>query len=226
MLPYNLSYHITPIFAIIGYLVYPKDLRISPSLLYILSVIHNGALVLFSAWTFASLSQILYNNGIVFQSNYYFQNLHFDTIVYFFYISKYYEFFDTFLLYLNGKTPIFLQKYHHIGAVVCWHLCYVYKVDCIWLPSTANSFVHTIMYSYYLGCLLKIDQVRFIKKYITSLQLIQLIIPSGIALYYYAPPIETTFNYNIIKIFVTYVFGLVLLFSQFYYTNYMKIKKE
>jgi hypothetical protein len=82
------------------------------------------------------------------------------------------------------------------------------------------------MYSYYLGCLLKIDQVRFIKKYITSLQLIQLIIPSGIALYYYAPPIETTFNYNIMKIFATYVFGLVLLFSQFYYTNYMKIKKE
>jgi hypothetical protein len=67
MLPYNLSYHITPIFAIIGYLVYPKDLRISPSLLYILSVIHNGTLVLFSAWTFASLSQILYNNGIIFK---------------------------------------------------------------------------------------------------------------------------------------------------------------
>ena len=226
MLPYNLSYHITPIFAIIGYLVYPKDLRISPSLLYILSVIHNGALVLFSAWTFVSLSQILYNNGIVFQSNYYFQNSHFDKIVYFFYISKYYEFFDTFLLYLNGKTPIFLQKYHHIGAVICWHLCYVYKVDCIWLPSIVNSFVHTIMYLYYLGCLFKINKVRFIKKYITSLQLIQLTITPFISLYYYTPPVETTFNYNIIKFFISYVFGLVLLFSQFYYTNYMKIKKE
>jgi hypothetical protein len=59
---------------------------------------------------------------------------------------------DTFLLYLHGKTPIFLQKYHHIGAVISWHLVYVYKVDAIWLPSLANSFVHTVMYSYYLGC--------------------------------------------------------------------------
>jgi len=115
----ELSCHITPLLAIVGYLAYPKQLRINPRLLYFLSVIHNGLLVVFSAWTFVSLSQILYNDGIVLQSNYYFQNPQFDTVIYWFYISKYYEFFDTFLLYLNGKSPIFLQKYHHIGAVVC-----------------------------------------------------------------------------------------------------------
>ena len=222
----HLSSHFTPLIAIGGYLAYPKELRINPSLLYFLSVAHNGLLVAFSAWTFVSLSQILYNDGIVFQHNYYFQNPHFDKVIYLFYISKYYEFFDTFLLYLNGKSPIFLQKYHHIGAVVCWHLHYHYKVDCVWIPSIANSFVHTIMYSYYLGCLLKINQVRFIKKYITSLQLAQLFIPNFICLYYYIPPVETIFNYNLIKIFVGYVSVLVVLFSQFYYTNYIKNKSE
>ena len=59
--------------------------------------------------------------------------LDFDTIVYLFYISKCESscdvFLDTFLLYLNGKTPIFLPKYHHMGAVLSWHLMYVYKVD-------------------------------------------------------------------------------------------------
>ena len=224
IIPTNLLYHIIPVVAIFGYLIYPKQLRISPSLLYILSVVHNGLLVIFSAWTFMSLSQILYNNDIVFQSNYYFQNPQFDTIIFWFYISKYYEFLDTFLLYLNGKSPIFLQKFHHIGAVICWHLHYIYKVDCIWIPSIANSFVHTIMYSYYLGCLLKINQVRFIKQYITSLQVIQLFIPNFICLYYYAPPIETMFNYNLIKLFVGYVSILVILFSQFYYINYIKQK--
>jgi len=224
IIPTNLLYHIIPVVAIFGYLIYPKQLRISPSLLYILSVVHNGLLVIFSAWTFMSLSQILYNNDIVFQSNYYFQNPQFDTIIFWFYISKYYEFLDTFLLYLNGKSPIFLQKFHHIGAVICWHLHYIYKVDCIWIPSIANSFVHTIMYSYYLGCLLKINQVRFIKQYITSLQVIQLFIPNFICLYYYAPPIETIFNYNLIKLFVGYVSILVILFSQFYYINYIKQK--
>ena len=221
---YGFTYN--PLLAITVYLLYPKQLRINNTLLYWLSVIHNGCLVTFSAWTFVSLSQILYTNGVVFQSNYYFQNPWFDTVIYFFYLSKYYEFFDTFLLYLNGKTPIFLQKYHHIGAVICWHLCYTYKVDCIWIPSISNSFVHTIMYSYYLGCLLKINQVRFIKKYITSLQLVQLFIPNFICLYFYMPPIETTFNYNIIKIFVGYVSVLVGLFARFFYTNYIKDKSK
>ena len=206
----DLSLHTAPLLAITCYLLYPKQLRINSTLLYWLSVIHNGGLVAFSAWTFVSLSQILYTEGVVFQSNYYFQNPWFDTVIYLFYLSKYYEFFDTFLLYLNGKTPIFLQKYHHIGAVICWHLLYVYKVDCLWIPSIANSFVHTIMYSYYLGCLLKINQVRFIKKYITSLQLVQLFIPNFICLYYYMPPVESIFNYNLISSLAI----LVLLFFQ------------
>ena len=61
-------------------------------MLYFVSVIHNARLVAFSAWTFVSLSHVLYNDGIVLQSNYYFQNPEFDAIMYLFYISKYYEF--------------------------------------------------------------------------------------------------------------------------------------
>ena len=226
MLPHYLSYHITPLLAIAGYIAYPKEFRINLSLLYFLSIIHNGLLVAFNAWTFVTLSQILYNNGIVFQSNYYFQNPQFDKVIYLFYISKYYEFIDTFLLYLNGKSPIFLQKYHHIGAVICWHLCYVYKVDAIWISSFCNSFVHVIMYSYYLGCLLKINQVRFIKKYITSLQISQLLCGHYHILVKYRPPVETYFGYFIILIFDFYVWGLIFMFSVFYYRNYMTKKIE
>ena len=215
----HLSCHITPLVAIAGYLAYPKQLRINSTFLYFLSVIHNGLLVAFSAWTFVSLSQILYNDGIVFQSNYYFQNPCFDTVIYLFYVSKYYEFIDTFLLYLNGKSPIFLQKYHHIGAVICWHFCYVYKVEGIWIATTLNSFVHMIMYSYYLGCLLKINQFRFIKKYITALQLCQLI-PQPICLYLY----NTDENYNILLFFTFYSIGLIILFGMFYYDAYIKRK--
>ena len=222
----DLSYitpHLPLCVGILLYLSYPKHLRINKTLLYWLSVIHNVFLVTFSAWTFVSLSQILYTDGIVFQSNYYFQNPRFNTVIYYFYLSKYYEFFDTFLLYLNGKTPIFLQKYHHIGAVICWHLVYVYKVDAVWMASILNSFVHTIMYSYYLGCLLKINQVRFIKKYITSLQLCQFFI-LYVNFYFYRPPIESWFNYYIIIFFASYGVGIIGLFGRFYYDSYCKIK--
>lgn len=218
--------HLAPLVGITGYLVYPKDIRINDSLLYFLSIIHNSLLVTFSAWTFLSLSQILYNDGLVFQSNYYFRNPKFDNIIYLFYISKYYEFFDTFLLYLNNKTPIFLQKYHHIGAVLSWHLMYVYKVDVVWMATILNSFVHTIMYSYYLGCLLKINKVRFIKKYITSIQLCQFFI-LYVNFYFYRPPIETWFNYYVIIFFASYGVGIIGLFGKFYYDSYIcKIKNN
>ena len=220
-----LSTHIPPAIAIALYCIYPKEKRIDKELLRKLSIFHNALLVVFSAWTFISLCNIIREDGLVFASNYYFQNPKFDNIIYLFYLSKYYEFADTFLLYLNNKTPLFLQKFHHIGAVVVWHLAYVYQVDSVWIPSIANSFVHTIMYSYYLGCLLKVQQVRFLKKYITSLQLVQLFVPNFICLHFYKPPVENDFNYNVIKLFVAYVAILVVLFSKFFYDNYI-VKEE
>ena len=217
----DLSCHITPLLSIFGYLAYPTQLRINPSLLYILSLIHNGLLVAFSAWTFVSLSQIFYNDGLVFKSSYYFQNPQFDRVIYWFYISKYYEFVDTFLLYLNGKKPIFLQKYHHVGAVICWHLAYVYKLDAVLIPSIANSLVHTIMYSYYLCCLLKINQIRFIKKYITSLQLCQLFFAMLLTDVLYIR-IETIINVYVIWFWNIYNIGLIVCFIEFYRRNYIK----
>jgi hypothetical protein len=215
---------ITPFVAIALYLAYPKQMRINPLFLYKLSVVHNAGLVIFSGWTFASLANILYNDGMVFQHNYYFANPKFDTIIYWFYISKYYEFADTFLLYLNGKTPLFLQKYHHIGAVLSWYLMYQYKVDMVWTASLLNSGVHTIMYSYYLGCLLKINQVRVVKKYITTLQLTQFFILYS-NFYLYRPPIETWFNYGIISFFAAYGIGIIGLFGKFYYDTYVVKEK-
>jgi len=212
--------HAIPLLAIAGYMAYPTQLRIDPRLLYVLSILHNGALVAFSAWTFVSIAHVLYTDGIVFEHGYYFKNPMFDRVMFWFYVSKYYEFFDTFLLYLNGKTPILLQKYHHIGAVISWHLCYVYGVEAIWIPSLANSFVHTVMYSYYLCCLLKINQVRFLKQYLTSLQLVQLVGSMLLSNMYYLP-IESSWIIFVMMIVNTYNTILIVLFCSFFYANYL-----
>jgi hypothetical protein len=225
MIMNKLTTHIAPVVAIAGYVLYPKELRINPYLLHGLSIIHNGLLVMFSAWTCLSIAEVLYNDGLVFKTGYYFENPQFDTIIYYFYLSKYYEFLDTFLLYLNGKTPIFLQKYHHVGTLIIYHLLYVYKIDVVWTTTLINSFVHTIMYSYYLGCLLKINQVRVIRQYITSLQLVQFSTFYA-DLYLYRPPFETWFNYNIILLFACYGTGMVGLFGKFYYDSYIKLKDK
>lgn len=216
---YEMLCHLAPAIGIIGYLMYPKKLRIDATFLQCFSIIHNTFLVGFSAWTFLSLSKILWNRGIVFETQFYFQDPNFDTVICLFYLSKYYEFFDTFLIYLNGKTPLFLQKYHHIGAVLSWHLMYVYKVDTIWTVTFLNSFVHMIMYSYYLCCLLKIN-MKFLKQYITSLQMCQFIV-LYVNFYYYYPPVETWFNYGIITFFALYGVGVIYLFAEFYYHTYL-----
>lgn len=122
---------------------------------------------------------------------------------------------------MSGKTPIFLQKYHHVGAVVCWHLCYYYKSDFVWMPTLLNSLVHTIMYSYYLLTSIKIQQVRILKPYITSLQLVQFVV-NYVNLYLYYPPIDTITNYYIINIFAIYGIGLIYLFRKFYKKSYLE----
>ena len=217
--------HITPIIGIISYFLYPTNLRINPTLLYNLSIVHNILLIGFSAWTFYSMTTILYKYGIVFQSNYYFKDPFYNKVAYYFYLSKFYEYIDTFLLYLKDKKPIFLHKFHHIGAVICFYLAYYYKVDGIWVGITANSFVHVLMYSYYLCSLLKIKGINFIKKYITTIQLLQFTVPFYFVVYNYFPPVETVFNYSILILFASYVTTLIVLFSIFYYNNYIQSKK-
>lgn len=215
---------IYPAIGTVAYLSWPKDMRLSPKPLYYLSVIHNSALILFSAYTFLSISSILWKEGIVFQKNYYFgnTNTNFDSVMYYFYLSKYWEYLDTFLIYLKGKKPMFLQSYHHVGAAIFWHLCYYNKVDAVWIPSLFNSFVHTVMYSYYLSTLVQWNGLRKLKPYITSLQLTQFFVCNGTTLYFYKPPVETQFNYTIICGFVAYTFGLIVLFGQFFWNSYCK----
>ena len=212
--------HLVPVAAIAGYLYYPKDLRIPSTILHSVSILHNLGLLLFSGYTCIALSQILYEAGIVFQSNYYFQNPAVDRIIFYFYISKYYELIDTFLLYLNGKTPIFLQKYHHIGAILSWHIGYYARGDLTLFASLMNSFIHTIMYSYYLCCLLQLNQVRMFKQWITNLQFCQFFLGLGM-LYTYFPPVETPFNYCVLIICQLYNVGLIILFGNFYIKQYI-----
>jgi hypothetical protein len=217
--------HLLPVIGTISYLSYPTYMRINPNILFFISILHNSFLIAFSAWTFISLSRVLLEKGIVFGSKYYFNDPQFDKIIYYFYLSKYYEYIDTFILYLSGKKPIFLQKYHHIGTAILWHFAYYYKGDAIWIPSLYNSFVHTIMYSYYLGSLLKIQAFKRIKTYITGMQIIQLVTQFS-TLYFYRPPVDTVFNYNIAIFSNIFTAGLLMLFCDFYYRNYNKIKNK
>ena len=161
--------------------------------IFFFSLIHNSFLHIFSIYTFVSLSTILFRNGITAKRQYYFQIEGVDSLLFWFYLSKYYEFIDTFILYAKKKEPIFLQKYHHIGATFIWHLGYIYKFDGILFSSLLNSGVHSIMYLYYICSFFFAFKIKKYKVFITTLQVGQLLY-GGIALPWYFYNIESVEN--------------------------------
>jgi hypothetical protein len=206
------------------YLYFPKKeiQNINPNYIFLFSLIHNSFLHLFSLYTFVSLSSILIRNCIITKRQYYFNIEGVDSLLFWFYLSKYYEFIDTFILYAKKRDPIFLQKYHHIGATFMWHLGYVYKFDGILFSSLLNSGVHSIMYLYYVCSLFPYKLTKY-KIYITGLQVGQLVYGAW-ALPWYFYNIESIENKICIVCFDCYIFVLLLLFGNFMYTNYFHLK--
>ncbi|XP_014614938.1 PREDICTED: elongation of very long chain fatty acids protein 1 [Polistes canadensis] len=102
-------------------------------------------------------------------------------VVYIYYICKLIELLDTvfFVLRKKDKQISFLHVYHHsIMPCASW-------IGVRWLPGghgtflgLINSFIHIIMYSYYLLSTFgpRIQPYLWWKKYLTSMQLLQFII--------------------------------------------------
>lgn len=217
--------HLTfPALGTIAYINIPKQRleSIPNNYIVIFSFFHNLLLHAFSLYIFSNLITEIIINGAIVEKNYYCSKPHIKRLLFYFYISKYYEYIDTMILYAKGKKPIFLQKFHHIGAVVVWHIGYTYRFDGVFYASLINSGVHTIMYFYYLLSLLpNINQyIRKYKVYITSIQVVQLAYGAvALPLYYY--PIETDVNKNVILTFDSYICCLIILFLHFMLKNYL-----
>lgn len=62
-----------------------------------------------------------------------------------FYISKFYEVVDTFIILAKGKKSSLLQTYHHAGAMMSMWAGIRYMAPPIWMFVMVNSFIHTIM---------------------------------------------------------------------------------
>ena len=147
-----------------------------------LAFIHNILLCLFSfatavhVWplTFAQFrdhgvvttycSNVLWKNGLGYWG-------------FLFYVSKYWELFDTFLLLVKRRRPSYLQVYHHAMTIVCAYLLQASHATVTFLFVGLNSAVHTLMYAYYASTLLGFKFGA--KSVITVLQLAQFV--TGIA---------------------------------------------
>ena len=117
----------------------PEQKSLSTLKLFIF--LHNVILCIFSAFcfyrTFPVVASVFHQHGFEGASCGQLQSLYANGIdsvfgywAYLFYLSKIYEFIDTFIVIARGRRPIFLQTFHHVGAVlVCVSGNYLFEND-------------------------------------------------------------------------------------------------
>lgn len=205
-----------------------------------LTVCQSGFLAVYSLWTFYNVTNILVN--------YFLQHRDDNDLLYtmlcdtkeklwngpseakisaslkfwvsHFYLSKYIEFMDTWIKQLKNEKPIFLQVYHHAGIVLLmWGFVITKNTGPGGVVTCLNSFVHTIMYTYYTAAAFGYRSP--LKKYLTQIQLIQFFTGVGItALEYFKESCLTSEKrYSLIGIHL-YTVYLIILFTDFYQSNY------
>lgn len=196
-----------------------------------ITIIHSFILAVYSGWTFYNSFGIVYNHfqehGII-NSMCDFDNSLWTKIgwwVTHFYISKFYEFIDTWIILLKGRNPMFLQTYHHAGIVILLWGLVVTANPCGFVMLVLNSFIHTIMYTYYTFA--AIGYSSPLKHYLTQAQLLQFIFGIAITfpLHFREKCISQSQKFVLAGVHA-YVGVLIVLFGIFYIESYTKKGKD
>jgi len=145
-----------------------------------------------------------------------------------FYFSKFIEYTDTIIFILRKKNSqiSFLHVYHHASMFPLWWIGMKWVAGGqSFLPAMLNSFIHTVMYTYYglSACGPKLQPYLWWKRYLTKLQLAQFFICLGcciLSLY-----VECEFPLWMQYALIGYAFSLIILFLNFYIQAYIKGKR-
>ncbi|KAH9117925.1 hypothetical protein LEN26_012342 [Aphanomyces euteiches] len=204
-----------------------KKLRKRHPFITYLSVVHNFLLAAYSAWTFVNSATIFYN---LIRDNPGYANYSCDAsgknwpkvqwVFTHFYVSKFYEFVDSWIVYLKGDKPILLQTYHHAGIILgMYFLLQAESTFPAIVITSFNSFIHSIMYTYYLCASLGYRSPY--AKYLTMAQLTQFLV--GISLTvpsYFIPGCNTRDQTLGLVAMHVYTVILIYLFAMFFRKRY------
>lgn len=147
--------------------------------------------------------------------------------IWWYYIAKIFELLDTVFFVLRKKQNqlTFLHIYHHaVTLMSAWFHLKSSAGEHGVMITCLNSFVHVIMYSYYLLAALGPQYKKYVwwKQYMTTIQLVQF----GIILCYMATiaTMECKLSKGFTYFFITNSVIFLCLFGNFYRQSYMKKK--
>jgi len=142
-------------------------------------------------------------------------------------LSKVLELGDTIFIVLRKQPLIFLHWYHHITVMIyCW-FSYPQGIGPGRWYMVMNFVVHSFMYTYYCLRALQYMFPRWVNMFITSLQLIQMIVGIYVNIASYQVLNEgraCAQNYNNIQLAIMMYFSYFVLFAHFFYSTYIAKK--
>jgi len=140
------------------------------------------------------------------------------------YNNKYVELLDTVFMVLRKKSKqiSFLHCYHHCLLIWSWFL--VLKIcgggGDSYFGATVNSFIHVLMYTYYLVTLLGYKVPRFIKSNLTKCQMVQFMVCASHSIWC----ITSGHQVLLASVQLFVMSNMLVLFGNFYIQSYMKKK--
>jgi len=160
-------------------------------------------------------------NAIVCNPNGSYRNSKLFFWIYIFYLTKPYEFIDTFIMIFKKRELNFLHVWHHCSTCLLVWTTQIQEMNIQWISIAANCFVHSFMYYYYFISSFGIQP--WWKRYLTLLQIIQFVVTISLNFYWLYAYIN---QHNCAGTLFGFYFGMSIitsflgLFIQFYYQNY------
>jgi len=166
------------------------------------------------------------------------QGLEMARMIWIFYVSKVVEFVDTVIMALkkNNRQISFLHVYHHTSIFfIWWIICFFAPGGESYFSAALNSFIHVLMYGYYLWSTLapKLEEGKkprpmhpsYWKEWITRSQMFQFCIMFIQAVSDLWITVPKSYPRFCIWILFYYMMTMLALFGQFYVQSYFKGKK-
>lgn len=201
---------------------------------YPIKFIYNVSQIFLCAYMTIEAFMVGYRNSYSFCCNDYdTANPPMANLLWLFYVSKIWDFWDTIFIVLGKKWRqlSFLHVYHHFTIFLFYWLNVNSQYDGdVFLTIVLNGFIHTVMYTYYFICMHTKDPKTgkslpiWWKSSLTSMQLVQFVSMMSQAIYLLTHSKCTGHSYRITATYFVYILSLFFLFAQFFVASYMKPK--
>jgi len=207
-----------------------------------LALVHNINLVALSVYMFCEIiHQCVINNYSLWGNplDHSQRGLPMAKVIWLFYVSKVPEFLDTIMMALkkNNRQITFLHVYHHASIFVLWWIITYYSPGGdAYFSAMLNSFVHIIMYSYYLwstfarklneGEKASVLHPAYYRRWITLLQITQFVLMFAQSTYGLLFPPNIPFSHFFGWMLFLYMLTMLSLFGNFFYQQYSSKKSS